>query len=254
MNELCNVKNLSFSYSPSKIILDDISFSINKNEIVGILGKNGSGKTTILNLITGFIKKYSGTIAIEEKDIKEYSIKKLACSMSYIQQSKIFIPDYYIVEDFILEGRRPFRNFGLYTKKDYTLLEDVLKQCNLENYRKQSINEISGGEFQRCLFAKALMKQCSLFIFDEPTSAMDIKYQKDFFELLKLAKKNLNAGIIISIHDINLSIKYCDRLIVLNSGKIIYNGDAKKITKEILSEAFDTEFFDKCTEEVYYYY
>ena len=119
---------------------------------------------------------------------------------------------------------------------------------------KQSINEISGGEFQRCLFAKALMKQCSLFIFDEPTSAMDIKYQKDFFELLKLAKKNLNAGIIISIHDINLSIKYCDRLIVLNSGKIIYNGDAKKITKEILSEAFDTEFFDKCTEEVYYYY
>lgn len=254
MDDVCIVENLSFSYSSSKRIIDNLSFQISNSEIVGILGKNGSGKTTLINLMTGFLKNYSGSITIRGKNIEDYSLKERARNVSYIQQSHLSIPDYYCVEDFVLEGRRPFTKFGFYTDDDYELLETVLKQCSLETYKKQHINEISGGELQRCVFAKALMKQCGLFIFDEPTSAMDIKYQKEFFELISIAKQELNAAIVLSIHDINISIKYCDRLIVLNSGKILYDGKSKLITKEILSEAFDTLVSEECTDPLHFYY
>ena len=254
MESICTVTNLSFFYNPSKMILDDISFTIHNNEIVGILGKNGSGKTTLLNLMTGFLKDYSGKININQKNVKDYSINKRAKSISYIQQSKLTIPDYYIVADYILEGRRPFRPFGFYKKEDYLLLDDIIVQCNLENLKFRHLKGLSGGELQRCRFARALMKQCDFFVFDEPTSAMDIKYQKEFFELAKLAKKQLNAGIMLSIHDINLAIKYCDRLIVLSSGKILYNGGAKNVTKEILSKAFDIDVSDTCQDKVHFYY
>jgi len=236
------------------MILDDVSFSVNEGEIVGVLGRNGSGKTTLLNLMTGFLKVNSGEILIKNQNIENLSLGECAKTISYIQQSKQKIPSFYIVEDFVLEGRRPFRKFGFYTKEDYELLDTVLKQCKLEDFRERNVSELSGGELQRCIFAKALMKQCNFFIFDEPTSAMDIKYQKEFFELATIAKKELSAGILLSIHDINLAIRYCDTLIVLDSAKIVYNGKAKKITKDILSKAFDTRISDKCSEELHFYY
>ena len=254
MDDICKVENLSFSYNPSRKIIDNVSFGIKKGEVVGILGKNGSGKTTILNLITGFLKNYSGSITLRGKNIKDFSLKERSRAMSYIQQSRPVIPDYYTVEDFILEGRRPFRNFGFYNKEDYNLLEKIIKQCRLGNYKNQAVNEISGGEFQRCIFAKALMKQCDFYMFDEPTSAMDIKYQKDFFSLLTLAKQELQAAVLLSIHDINLAVKYCDRIIALKSGTIVYDGEAKRISSEILSEAFETKITDKCTDDVHFYY
>ena len=254
MNDICKVENLSFSYNSSRKIIEKISFGINKGEIIGILGKNGSGKTTILNLMTGFLKDYSGSITINGKDIRNFSLKERARTMSYIQQSRLLIPDYYSVENFILEGRRPFRKFGFYNEEDYALLEKVINQCGLENYRNQSVNKISGGEFQRCIFAKALMKQCDFFLFDEPTSAMDIKYQKDFFSLLTMAKQELEAAVVLSIHDINLAVKYCDRIITLKSGTIIYDGAAINISSEILSEAFETKITDKSPDEKHFYY
>ena len=254
MNDICKVENLSFSYNSSRKIIDNISFGIKKGEIVGILGKNGSGKTTVLNLITGFLKDYSGSISINGKDIRNFSLKERAKTLSYIQQSKLLIPDYYCVEDFILEGRRPFRNLGFYNEEDYALLERVIKQCGLEKYREQSVNEISGGEFQRCVFAKALIKQCDFFLFDEPTSAMDIKYQKDFFSLLTLAKQELEAAVVLSIHDINLAVKYCDRLLVMAGGKLLYDGNSKQISKDILSKAFELKIVDKCSDELHFYY
>lgn len=254
METLCSVKNLTFSYNSSKKVIENVSFDIQQNEIVGILGKNGSGKTTLLNLITGFLSNYSGEITLHKQNIEDYSLTSRAKNISYIQQSKLNIPDYYNVEEFVLEGRRPFRKFGFYNKTDYDILDKILNQCNLDSLRNRLIKEVSGGEFQRCIFAKALMKQCDFFVFDEPTSAMDIKYQKDFFELASIAKRQLNAGILLSIHDINLAVKYCDRLIVLESGFVIYDGDSKEITTEILSTAFDTEFSEICKEEKYFYY
>ena len=151
-----------------------------------------------------------------------------------------------MVEDFIIAGRRPFRPFGFYTKEDYDLIDKVLDECNLQDYRKRFLKELSGGEVQCYIFARAIMKQSDFFLFDEPCSAMDIKYQKEFFSIANDVRQNLNAAILITIHDINLAVNYCDRLIILNHGNIIYDGNALSVTSDVISEAFDTIVSSKC--------
>lgn len=254
MSNICEINNLTFAYQTGKEILSNISFSVTQGEIVGILGKNGCGKTTLLNIIAGFLPARSGSLFINGKNIKEYKNIERAQTISYIQQNKISIPNYYCVEDYIIEGCRPFRPFGFYKKDDYNLLDKVMKACNLQTYKSRLIKELSGGEVQRCIFAKAIMKQSNFFLFDEPCSAMDIKYQQEFFKIAHNVKKSLNAGIILTIHDINLAVNNCDRLIVLEAGNIIYDGEARLVTSEIIASAFDIQVSDQCTKGKYFFY
>ena len=240
MKVVCRVNNLCFSYIRGRQILSGISFSVRQGELVGILGKNGSGKSTLLNIIAGFHSNYEGNVVINEKEMKGITLKERAKTISYIQQKKIVIPDYYKTEDFIMEGRRPFRNLGIYTKDDYDMLEHTMKECGVADFYGRYINDLSGGELQRCVFARAIMKQSSLYLFDEPCSAMDIKYQKDFFWAVETIKETKSCAILITIHDINLAIQNCDRIILLDDGRIIYNGNSREITSALLSEAFDT--------------
>ena len=249
MKKLCDVQKIEFWYnkniSGERKVLNDISFSIGKNEIVGILGKNGCGKSTLLNIISGFNIPQKGSVFIKEKSIckdgrqtKNFSIKERAKTISYIQQKTLTIPAYYQVEDFILEGRRPFRKFGLYNEGDYIMLGQTMRECNLNHFNNRFVNELSGGEQQRCIFARELMKGADLFLFDEPCSAMDIKYQKDFFNIAKNIKNKNGNSILITIHDINLAVQNCDRIILLDNGHILYDGLSKEIPCEALSQAF----------------
>lgn len=241
MNKILDVNNISFRYKKNQNVLSNISFSISENEIVGILGRNGSGKTTLLNIISGFLKEYFGQVFVDNINIKNISIKERSKKISYIQQKNSVIPEYYNVEDFVIEGRRPFRNFGLYKESDYEMLDKVLQGCHLFPLKKRLINELSGGEVQRCVFARAIMKNAPLYLFDEPCSAMDIKYQKDFFSLAKNIKENLKGSLLITIHDINLAVQNCDRVLILNNGSLTYDGKTENINEKILTEAFDTE-------------
>lgn len=254
MNQILQVDNLNFSYQKNEQILDSISFSASKNEIIGIIGRNGSGKTTLLNTIAGFQKNYEGNIFINGFDIKEMNLKTRAKTFSYIQQKNLIIPEYYIAKDFVLEGRRPFRNFGFYKMEDYELLDKVLDNCDLLSYKDKKINELSGGEIQRCIFARAIIKNSNLYLLDEPCSAMDIKYQKDFFSLTKTVKENSNSTILITIHDINLAVQNCDRILLLNKGKLIFNGKPEEITEKILTEAFGIPISNKPKSKINFFY
>ena len=249
MKKLCDVQDISFSYNKGckkeRKILSGVSFSINRNEIVGILGKNGCGKSTLLNIISGFIVPQKGSVCINQKEIKDYTINDRAKTVSYIQQKNINIPSYYKVEEFILEGRRPYRKFGVYYQDDYNQLENTMKQCALGKFEARKMTELSGGEQQRCIFAREIMKQANLFLFDEPCSAMDIKYQKEFFNIAHKVKETNGSTILITIHDINLAVQNCDRIILLNEGQVLYDGSAELIPCEILSEAFEVEVKDR---------
>lgn len=242
MNSICCVKDLRFAYKKEKAVLSGVSFSAAANEIIGIIGKNGSGKSTLLNIIAGFIKGYDGNVFINNEDAKILTLKERAKTISYIPQKKIAIPDYYTVEDFVMEGCRPFRNLGLYKPEDYKNMDKILADCKLTAFKNKLISELSGGEMQRCIFARSIMKHAKLFLFDEPNSALDIKYQKDFFDLAKKLK-NAGGAVLIAVHDINLAVRYCDRLLVLSEGTVLYNGDAAAVNEDILSRAFDVEVF-----------
>ena len=121
-------------------------------------------------------------------------------------------------------------------------MDKILADCKLTAFKNKLISELSGGEMQRCIFARAIMKNAKLFLFDEPNSALDIKYQKDFFDLAKKLK-NAGGAVLIAVHDINLAVRYCDRLLVLSEETVLYNGDAAAVNEDILSRAFDVEVF-----------
>lgn len=241
MSSLCVVERVSFSYDSQNNVLSDISFSVKEKEIVGILGRNGSGKTTLLNLITGFLYPKNGCVLINNKRIEEYPLIERAKSLSYIQQRNLYIPSYYKVEDFIIEGRRPFRRFGFYIDEDYALLDEMMNDCDLSSFRGRFMHELSGGEQQRCILAREIMKQARLFLLDEPCSAMDIKYQKDFFNIARKIKEEKAGSVVFTIHDINLAIQNCDRIILMNEGTVLYDGVANAISCNSLSKAFGVE-------------
>lgn len=254
MSVVCSVKNISFSYIPQRKILQNISFSTEDGEIIGILGKNGSGKSTLLNIIAGLVKHYQGTVFLEGTDIKDVVFKERAQRISYIQQAKLHIPKYYTVEDFVVEGRRPFSRLGFYSKEDYSLLDEVLTLCDLNDFRQTLLCEMSGGEIQRAVFARAIIKKAGLYLFDEPCSAMDIKYQKEFFQIAQKVKAFSPCGILVTIHDINLAIKNCDRILLFHDGKILYDGAAKEISARDLTKAFETAVSNECDSKPHFFY
>ena len=253
MNSICSVKDLHFSYKKEKPVLSSISFSAGGNEIIGIIGKNGSGKSTLLNILAGFIKGYRVDVFINNVNAKVLTLKERAKIVSYIPQKKITLPDYYIVEDFVMEGCRPFRNFGMYKPEDYENSDKVLEECKLTAFKTKPISELSGGEMQRCVFARAIMKRAKLFLFDEPNSELDIKYQRDFFYLANKLK-NGGGAVLIAVHDINLAVRSCDRLLVLSDGIILYDGRADAISADVLSHAFDVDVFTVPQTKKNFYY
>ena len=254
MSIVCSVQNISFSYTPQRKILKNISFSTKDGEIIGILGKNGSGKSTLLNIVAGLVQQYEGNIFLEGKNIKDVTFQERAQRISYVQQTKFQIPKYYTVEDFVIEGRRPFCRFGFYRKDDYTLLDEVLSFCDLNDFRQKLLCEMSGGEMQRAVFARAIIKKAGLYLFDEPCSAMDIKYQKDFFQIAQKVKERVPCSILVTIHDINLAIKNCDRILLFHDGHILYDDIAKKISAKELSQAFETAVSNECDSKPHFYY
>lgn len=254
MSIVCCVKNISFSYTPQRKILKNISFSAEDGEIIGILGKNGSGKSTLLNIVAGLVQQYEGNIFLEGKNIKDVTFQERAQRISYIQQTKFQIPKYYTVEDFVIEGRRPFCRFGFYKLEDYSLLDEILTFCDLNDFRQKLLCEMSGGEMQRAVFARAIIKKAGLYLFDEPCSAMDIKYQKDFFQIAQKVKTLVPCSILVTIHDINLAIKNCDRILLFHDGHILYDDIAKKISAKELSQAFETTVSSECDSKPHFYY
>ena len=206
------------------------------------------------NIVAGLVQQYEGNIFLEGKNIKDVTFQERAQRISYIQQTKFQIPKYYTVEDFVIEGRRPFCRFGFYKLEDYSLLDEILTFCDLNDFRQKLLCEMSGGETQRAILARAIIKNAGLYLFDEPCSAMDIKYQKDFFQIAQKVKERVPCSILVTIHDINLAIKNCDRILLFHDGRILYDGAAKEISARDLTKAFETAVSNECDSKPHFYY
>ncbi len=240
---LVDIQNINFQYSSKKKILEDISFSVEKGKIVGILGPNGCGKTTLFNIMADFIKPTSGSIYLDGKNINKTKIKEKAKIFSYIQQSKeTQNGNFYNVYNYVLQGRRPYSVWGFFTKEDEDICRENIHNCNLDEFLDHDVSTLSGGEFQRCCLARVFTQNTTVIIGDEPVSAMDIKYQKSFFNLLKqlIEKEKSSKCAIISLHDINLARQYCDKIIILGDKHIKFNGAPNELTDNKLTEVFGT--------------
>ena len=216
---MIEINNFSCGYD-SKAILKNIDLRIDKGEFVGIIGPNGSGKTTLLRGITRLVKPFGGTILFEGKDIRGMSFREIAQKIAVVSQG---IPSTIMtVEEYVLLGRLPhYSTFQLFENgKDIQLAEYCMEITDTIKFKERYISELSSGEVQLALIARALTQEPILLLLDEPTAHLDITHQVGILDLIKKLNTEYALTIIIVLHDLNLAAEYCDRLVLMDKGAV----------------------------------
>ncbi len=237
---MLNVKDITCGYG-EKSILFDMSLSVKKGEFFGIIGPNGSGKTTLLRAISNIIKLKHGCILFEDADIVKIKFKEFAKQTAVVPQT--FEASHISVEEFVLLGRIPhFSSLQFFeTRGDLNIARKSMEMTDILHLKDKFIDELSGGERQLALIAKALTQEPKLMLLDEPTAHLDISHQAIIMDLLKKLNKKLNLTVIMVLHDLNLASEYCDRLSLINEGRICKLGTPKEVLDfKIIEEVYKT--------------
>ncbi len=237
---MLEVKNLTCGYD-TKFILKDININVNNRELIGIIGPNGSGKTTFLRAITRILKPVQGTILLEGKDIWQMGFKELAKKIAVVPQS--VNANIMSIEEFVLLGRIPhFQGFQfLETKKDLEIAERCMTLTDTFRLKNRLMSEISGGERQLALIARALVQEPKLLLLDEPTAHLDITHQVEILDLIKRLNRDFGLTVIMVLHDLNLASEYCQRLVLINEGRIHKIGAPFEVLNyKIIEEVYKT--------------
>lgn len=224
------IDNLSFSYSHEKIVLKDVSFAVDQGEVLGVLGTNGTGKTTLLKCINNILQPTVGDIYFGKEDIIKLKQNQIAKIIAYVPQYANNLSPVTVI-DFVMQGRIPYAGFS-FSQHDKQIVLDVLQQFDLENYAFRKVNELSGGERQRVLVARALAQDPKIIILDEPTSSLDLYNQLFILEIIKEMGQKENLAVIMTIHDLNLASMFCDKLLMLKSGKVFAYGKTDNVLTE----------------------
>ncbi|MEJ6951409.1 ABC transporter ATP-binding protein [Natronospora cellulosivora (SeqCode)] len=211
------IEKLYFKYGKHSI-LEDINLSVKEGEIFCLAGSNGAGKTTLLKCINRLLIPKKGKIYINERNIKNLSGRELAQELAYVSQAnKEKFPA--SVFDSILLGRRPYIKWKP-TARDFDIVSSLIKKLELEKFSDKDIRELSGGERQKVLIARALAQDTNILLLDEPGNHLDLKHQLELMELLKELVEEKRITVIITTHDLNLAARYCDKIAMLEAGKI----------------------------------
>ncbi|MDK2918388.1 MAG: iron complex transport system ATP-binding protein [Candidatus Petromonas sp.] len=225
---ILSVRGLGFKY-PSHEVLQNVSFSVEKGECLAVLGTNGTGKSTLLKCINRILKPQKGTVLIDKHEVQKLSQVKLAQKIGYVSQSNQCFRT--TVFDTILIGRKPYIKWDV-TKKDLDIVNRTIKMLGLEEYSLRYIDELSGGEFQKVLIARALAQEPKILMFDEPTSNLDLKNQLEVINIIKKVVKSKQISAVVTIHDLNLALRFADKFILLKNGKIFAAGGMEIMTSE----------------------
>ena len=238
---MLKLENIDFSYGDIKI-LNRIDFHLKENEFIGIIGPNGSGKSTLLKNISKLLNPDSGFIYLDKNLLNDYSYKELAKKMAVVpQDTKVNFN--FSVYDLVMMGRNPYQDrWGRITKEDKRKVNEAMELTDTKKFKDKSIQNLSGGERQRVIIARAIVQEPELLLLDEPTASLDINYQRNIFDLISDLNERLDMSVLAVSHDLNLISQYCDRLILLNDGKIYSMGKVDDvITKENISEVYNTD-------------
>ena len=229
-----SVKDLSFSYGGRKV-LDKISFDVEDNSIVSILGPNGVGKTTLLRCLCNLHRPQEGSILVDGTDVLTLSGRELAKHIGYVPQSTK--PVRTTVFDTALIGRRPYMEWGV-TKRDMEITEGVLDALGLAGLSMRYANEISGGEYQKVQIARAMVQEPEILILDEPTNNLDIANQHVTMHAILNAVSSRGMCTIMTMHDINLAVHYSDRFLFIKDGRVWAYGGPEIITEELVHDVY----------------
>ena len=219
--------------------LQEISFEMQKGAFWGVIGPNGSGKSTLLKLLSKIVKPQSGRITIDGTDLKSMRLPQLAKKMAVVgSEAQFSFP--YLVRDVVLMGRIPFvGRISVHSENDHAVMESALQKTETWSYRDRYIHELSSGERQRVLLARALAQEPQILLLDEPTAHLDLHFEIEIFQILKSLNRIEHLTILTVSHNLNLMAEFCDRLILMESGRCRKIGEPREIlTPDLLREVF----------------
>lgn len=233
---MVEIKNISFAYNRSAMVLDDVSFDIKENECIAILGNNGAGKSTLLKCIDKICCPKEGIVLVDGKNVFKMTNTEMAQNIAYVLQENK--PVNMTVFDAILLGRKPYIGW-VATWEDRDKVFDIIERMGLQEFVLRNVAELSGGEVQKVMLARALAQEPKLLLLDEPTSNLDPRNQHDVLKIIRKIAKEHNICVAIIIHDLNLAIRYCDRFLFLKNSKVYAFGGLETMTPENIESVYN---------------
>jgi iron complex transport system ATP-binding protein len=238
---MLSTSTISHKYQKDNV-LTNVSFELQTGDYCAIIGPNGSGKTTLLNVISGALKKQEGDVIISGKNIEDYTVKDLAKQISVVPQRSE--PVYHFsVFDMVMFGRHPYQTrWNYYNPDDEEIVVDALRKTNLLSLKDRMTSQLSGGEFQRTLIARAIAQQAPLMLLDEPLANLDIPHRYEILEILSELNRTRKTTILMVIHDLSLAVQAIPKSLLLKNGNLIYFGDTQNICRQnLIFDLFDLD-------------
>ena len=249
---ILKTEDLSIGYASKKeqtVVASKINIELHQGELIGLVGANGIGKSTLLRTLTKVQKLLSGIISINEKNIKKFSPNELAKALSLVLTEQVASKNLSVYE-LVALGRQPYTNWvGKLSNNDLKIVNKALQQTNIEELKHKKCFELSDGQLQKVMIARALAQDTDLIILDEPTTHLDMYHKAYVLKLLKKLVKHTNKTILFSSHEIDLAIQLCDKLIVMTEDDIIIDSPCNLIEKGAFNTLFpkDLIVFDEKT-------
>ena len=237
MNPAIRTENLTFAYK-DKSVLDGVSLSIERGEMVGILGPNGSGKTTLLKIFSAVLRG-RGEVKLNGRSIETYGKRELSRLFAMVpQESQVLFP--YTVAEIVLMGRASYHSpFALEGRKDLEVARASMELTDCLSFSDRYLHELSGGEKQRVIIARALAQEPQILLLDEPSAFLDLKHQVQVFELMRRLNRERGLTIVAALHDLNLAALFFPRLVMLRDGRIYRNGSPREVlTEKTIDEVY----------------
>ncbi|NCD25851.1 MAG: ABC transporter ATP-binding protein [Deltaproteobacteria bacterium] len=236
---MITTKDLRAGYDGASV-LRDVNLRLARGEFVGLLGPNGGGKTTLVRVLSGVLRPQSGTAHVAGQDIHALSARRRARLCATVPQANPGLGETSVLS-VVLMGRYPYLSFlGGYAPADNAAALTAMNAAGCGELAARRASELSGGETQRVLLARALAQGADLLLLDEAAANLDVARSVDLYELLR-ARNAAGLTIVSVVHDLNLAALYCQRLVFLKQGRIVHDGPTSKIfTEQILSEIYET--------------
>lgn len=228
------VKDLEFAYD-SVLVLKNVNLEVKEGEILSLVGPNASGKTTLLKCMNNILKPQSGSVLVDGDELANLEKREIAKKIGYVPQMEDEgFPT--TVFDTILMGRRPHSSWRP-SSKDINVVSRIVKSLGLENLSMSDLNEVSGGQRQKVMIARALAQEPEVLLLDEPTSNLDLRHQ---LEIMDKVREQTDKGIsvVIAIHDLNLASRYSDRLVMLKDGEIFAVGGPEILNSDNVESVY----------------
>ncbi|SDS64009.1 iron complex transport system ATP-binding protein [Formosa sp. Hel1_31_208] len=238
---ILKTKDLSIGYTSKKetsVISKNINIELNQGELIGLVGANGIGKSTLLRTLTTIQAPIDGSILLNEKTISDYTSRELAQTMSLVLTEQLISKNLSVFE-LVALGRQPYTNWiGNLTERDINIITLALEQTHLSELKHRKCFELSDGQLQKAMIARALAQDTNLIILDEPTTHLDMYHKAYILKLLQKLAKDTNKTILFSSHEIDLAIQLCDTMVVMAKDKVVSDSPCNLIEQGVFESLF----------------